>query len=94
MLALVYLLFGMKHKLFVSVMSIVKHTQLKGNTSLIVESQHKKRDSELPTLPEVLYFTAGDALESKFRRFFGVINGNLRWEGEGAPAVRLINNWA
>jgi len=42
---------------------------------LIVESQHKKGDSELPTLPEVLYFTARDALELKSGLFWGVVNG-------------------
>jgi hypothetical protein len=35
MLALVYPLFVTKHKLFVPAMSIVTHTQLTGNTSLL-----------------------------------------------------------
>ena len=42
MLALVYLLFVTKHKLFVPAMSIVTHTQLTGNTSLLCSPIQKE----------------------------------------------------
>jgi len=40
MLAFVYLLFITKHRLFVSAMSIVTHTRLTGNTSLLCSVGH------------------------------------------------------